>query len=271
MKKLTTILSAIILTTIVFAQAPEKMSYQGVVRDGSNNLVSSTTVGMRISILQDSTSGAAVYVETQIPNTNANGLASIEIGSGTIVNGDFATIDWANGPFYIKTETDPTGGTNYTITGTSQLLSVPYSLHSKTVEYDQDGNKTLSFSEASAIGQSYVMMDTIDIKAGKIVTIKGFTQTTGSECTVYIFDLTNNQWVHDNFSVYTIYEEEGVGYSNFQGDSVINGAVVPFSTTKKEFTTYFLPTFDFQLQIRSKELTATSSNGVGEASVIVIQ
>jgi uncharacterized protein (TIGR02145 family) len=110
------------------------MSYQAVVRDGSNNLVSSTSVGMQISILQGSASGTAVYVETQTPTSNANGLVSLEIGSGTVVSGTFASIDWANGPYFIKTETDPTGGTNYTITGTSQLLSVPYALHAKTAE-----------------------------------------------------------------------------------------------------------------------------------------
>jgi hypothetical protein len=89
---------------------------------------------MQISILQGSASGTVVYVETQKPTTNANGLVSIEIGGGTVVNGAFATIDWANGLYFIKTETDPTGGTNYTITGTNQLLSVPYALHAKTAE-----------------------------------------------------------------------------------------------------------------------------------------
>ena len=134
MKKIFTILAAVIITASVFlpqqasAQAPERMSYQAVIRDVSNNLVPSHSIGMRISILQDSATGSAVYVETHTPTTNANGLVSIEIGGGIIISGVFAFIDWANGPYFIKTETDPTGGTNYTITGTSQLLSVPYAL-----------------------------------------------------------------------------------------------------------------------------------------------
>src|SRR5690554_3715665 len=134
MKKIITVCAVLLMTASVFAQAPEKMSYQAVVRDGSNALVSSTAVGMQISILQGSASGTAVYVETQTPTSNANGLVSLEIGAGTVVSGTFNTIDWANGPYFIKTETDPTGGTNYTITGTSQLLSVPYALHAKTAE-----------------------------------------------------------------------------------------------------------------------------------------
>lgn len=134
MKKVFTFLAAVLLTAPVWAQSPEKMSYQAVIRNSSEALVTNTTVGMQISILQGSATGTAVYVETQTPTTNANGLVSIEIGAGTVVSGTFASIDWANGPYFIKTETDPTGGTTYTITGTSQLLSVPYALHAKTAE-----------------------------------------------------------------------------------------------------------------------------------------
>lgn len=134
MKKIITICAAILMTAFVFAQSPNKMSYQAVVRDGSNNLVASSSVGMQISILQNSPTGSAVYVETQTPTTNANGLVSIEIGGGTVVSGNFATIDWANGPYFVKTETDPAGGTSYSVTGTSQLLSVPYALFAKNTE-----------------------------------------------------------------------------------------------------------------------------------------
>ena len=134
MKKIITVCAVLLMTASVFAQAPEKMSYQAVVRDGSNALVSSTAVGMQISILQGSASGTAVYVETQTPTSNANGLVSLEIGAGTVVSGDFTTIDWANGPYFIKTETDPAGGANYTIEGTSQFLSVPYAFHANTAQ-----------------------------------------------------------------------------------------------------------------------------------------
>ncbi|MCF6364814.1 MAG: DUF1566 domain-containing protein [Bacteroidales bacterium] len=139
MKRILKIASALLLTfsfglSVVYAQAPEKMSYQAVIRDAGNNLIANQTVEMQISILQGSATGTEVYVETQSPTTNANGLVSIEIGTGTVVSGNFTAIDWANDTYFIKTETDPTGGTNYTITGTSQLLSVPYALHAKTAE-----------------------------------------------------------------------------------------------------------------------------------------
>ncbi|MCB0446608.1 MAG: DUF1566 domain-containing protein [Gelidibacter sp.] len=134
MKKIFTLLIAVLLSANVFAQSPDRMSYQAVIRDASNNLVISQNVGMQISILQTSTNGTAVFVERHFPTTNVNGLVSIEIGDGLLVSGDFTTIDWTNGPYFISTETDLNGGANYTITGTSQLLSVPYALHAKTAD-----------------------------------------------------------------------------------------------------------------------------------------
>ncbi len=122
------LITAIIFSTMVsaFAQAPQKMSYQAVIRNASSQLVVSHAVGMRISILQGSAAGTPVYVETHNITTNANGLATLVIGSGTIVSGTMAGINWNNGPYFIKTETDPAGGTSYSIAGTSQLMSVPY-------------------------------------------------------------------------------------------------------------------------------------------------
>ena len=119
-----------LLTLNSFAQAPQKMSYQAVIRNSSNSLIVSTAVGIKISILQGTSSGTVVFLETHTTSTNANGLASLEIGSGTPVTGTFAGINWAAGPYFIKTETDPAGGTAYTIAGTNQLMSVPYALFS---------------------------------------------------------------------------------------------------------------------------------------------
>jgi hypothetical protein len=133
-KKIYSIIAVLCFTASVFAQAPQKMSYQAVIRNSSDALVTSTPVGMRISIIQGSIFGASVYVETQTTSTNANGLVSLAIGTGTPVTGTFAAIDWAAGPYFIKTETDPTGGTAYTINGTNELMSVPYALYAKIAE-----------------------------------------------------------------------------------------------------------------------------------------
>lgn len=132
MRKIYVSLFAVIITVGVFAQAPLKMSYQAIIRNSSNQLVTSHAVGIKISILEGSPTGTVVYSETitPTPSTNANGLVSIEIGGGI----GFNSINWSNSSFFIKTETDPTGGTTYTITNTSQLLTVPYAFHAKTAE-----------------------------------------------------------------------------------------------------------------------------------------
>ena len=140
MKKLTTFILIVLCAATLFAQAPEKFTYQAVVRNASNSLIANGQVGMRVSILQGSANGSAVYVETQTATTNANGLMTLSIGGGTVQQGTFANIDWANGPFFLKTETDPNGGSNYSVTSTQQLLSVPYALYAKTAENGFSGD-----------------------------------------------------------------------------------------------------------------------------------
>jgi len=108
---------------------------------------------MQLSIVQDSASGTVVYVETQTPTSNLNGLISVEIGNGTVVSGKFNSIDWSKGPYFIKTETDPTGGTSYTITGTSELMSVPYALHANTADSIVGGVSVSGSTDKFYLGQ----------------------------------------------------------------------------------------------------------------------
>lgn len=118
-----------LFTLTSMAQAPARMTFQAVVRDASNELVVSSPVGIRISILQGSENGSPVYVETHVPESNPLGLVSLEVGGGAAVLGSFEDIDWSLGPYFLRTESDATGGTDYTISGTQQLLSVPYALY----------------------------------------------------------------------------------------------------------------------------------------------
>jgi hypothetical protein len=136
MKTLKALITLFILTICYtgFSQAPQKINYQAVLRATDNSLISNQSVGMQISVLQGNANGTAVYVETQAPVTSNEGLIGIAIGTGNVQTGDFTTIDWANGPYFVKIETDPEGGNNYTITATSELMSVPYALHAKTAE-----------------------------------------------------------------------------------------------------------------------------------------
>jgi hypothetical protein len=132
MKKIISLLAFVAIALTSFAQAPEGFKYQAVVRDAGNTVLTNQAVGIRMTIQQSSIGGSTVYSETFSPTTNANGIVNLEIGSGTVLSGTFANIDWSAGPYFIETAVDNTGGTNYIIMGTSQLMSVPYALYAKT-------------------------------------------------------------------------------------------------------------------------------------------
>lgn len=140
MKKLITFFALLLINSVLLAitpPVPEKISYQAVIRNSSNELITNHAVGMKVSILQTSATGTVVYSETHTPTSNANGLITIAIGTGAVISGSFSGIDWSAGPYFIKTETDPAGGTSYSITSTSELLSVPYALMAKNVQNKQ--------------------------------------------------------------------------------------------------------------------------------------
>jgi hypothetical protein len=130
MKKLS-LFCLLLVSTVALAQAPDALSYQATVRNSNNDLIKNQNVSSRFSILKGSVSGTVVYSETQTQPTNANGLLTSRIGSGTVITGNFSNIDWGSDTYFVKTETDPNGGTNYSIVGTTQLLSVPYALYAK--------------------------------------------------------------------------------------------------------------------------------------------
>jgi len=163
MKKL--ILSLVAIATLSltsFGQAPEGFKYQAVVRDAGNLILNNQAVGMQLTIQQGSVGGTAVYTETFTPTTNGYGLVNLEIGSGTTTD-DFTTIDWANGPFFMETAVDVTGGTSYAVMGTSQLMSVPYALYAKT----SGGSPTYTIGLWPELG-GYVFWVSADGKHGLV-------------------------------------------------------------------------------------------------------
>jgi uncharacterized protein (TIGR02145 family) len=134
MRKLIVFVLLATLVLSVTAQAPQGISHQLVIRNSFNRLVTNAPVRIKVSILQGSASGPVVYSETHSLTTNDNGLVSFVIGQGSVISGVFANINWASGSYFFRTEADPEGGNNYTISGTSQALSVPYALHAKTAQ-----------------------------------------------------------------------------------------------------------------------------------------
>lgn len=131
MKSIATLLLSLFSTVLVFPQSPEAFKYQAVLRNASGQIIANQAVGLKLSILQGTSTGTVVYSETHTLTTSAVGLATAEIGNGTILTGTFASINWSAGPFFLKVELDAAGGSNYVLFGTSQLLSVPYALYAK--------------------------------------------------------------------------------------------------------------------------------------------
>ena len=126
------VLGLLFVSIQISAQSPNSMSYQAVIRNAANTLVENQSVGIQISILQGAVDGPSVFTETHMVSSNTNGLVSLGIGNGTLVSGNLSAIPWEDDTYFIKTETDPTGGSTYTITGVSQMLTVPYAMHAKT-------------------------------------------------------------------------------------------------------------------------------------------
>lgn len=141
MKKL---LFFVLLVTITWintkGQVPYGFNYQAVARDASGEIIANQQVSILIRILQGTADGETVFEELFVPETNEFGLINLVIGTGSNLYGDFENISWADGPFFFQVQMDPEGGSNYIEMGTTQFLSVPYALHTKTSEDAFSGN-----------------------------------------------------------------------------------------------------------------------------------
>lgn len=122
------------LCTLSYGQAPEALSYQGLATDALGNPLGHQTVSIRINLLAGSASGTSTYAETHVVTTSGTGYFMLIIGQGSVLSGDFSSIDWSGNSWYLKSEIDTAGGSNYVHMGTTQLLSVPYALHSAHTE-----------------------------------------------------------------------------------------------------------------------------------------
>ena len=123
----------LLFTLIVNAQIPPNaFNYSAVARNAAGQPIATTTIGIQITILKTSTTGASQYSENHFVNTDAFGLFNLVIGAGAVQSGSMATIDWSNDNYYLKVGMDAAGGTNFLIMGTTQLLSVPYAMYAKS-------------------------------------------------------------------------------------------------------------------------------------------
>ena len=132
MKKTLPLLASLILTVSVFAQTPEGINYQAVIRDASSNILTNQTVGIQFKLLQGTPPVlTTIYTETHTTTTDNFGFITLVVGEGTTCD-NFSTIDWSIGSYFLEIAADVSGGTSYSVLGTQQLMSVPYALYAKT-------------------------------------------------------------------------------------------------------------------------------------------
>jgi hypothetical protein len=137
-----------------FGQSPEKINYQAIIRDVTGTVVQNQSVSLKIEILESTPSGTIAYEESHSVVTNDYGLVNLKIGTGTVISGVFSIIDWGANPYFLKISVDPAGGSNYTLVGVSELVSVPYALHAKTVDNtdDADADPTNEIQTVTLVG-----------------------------------------------------------------------------------------------------------------------
>lgn len=130
MNKFLSLSICVMLSGIIFAQTPQSFQYQSVVRDASGAVLVSQPVTLKLSIIAGALPGIIEYVETHSTTTNAFGVVTLAVGSGTPVTNLFLNIDWSNAIHHLKVEVNL--GSGYIDMGTTQLLSVPYALYSES-------------------------------------------------------------------------------------------------------------------------------------------
>ena len=123
------IVSLLIFPMLGISQAPQRINFQSILRNTTGEIVTNSSVRLRISILTGTTTGTSVYSETHAKTTDAGGLISLQIGSGTVLSGVFGNINWGSIAHFIQLEADFSGGNNYVLLGTQELMSVPYALY----------------------------------------------------------------------------------------------------------------------------------------------
>ena len=151
MKKLPLLLVTIILSGIMMAQAPQSFKYQAIARNAEGVPVANSPIGLEFSIVADNVNGTTVYSETFTAISNATGVFNVNIGQGAAKSGNFPEIDWGSDSYFLKVAMDISGGSSYVEMGTTQLLSVPYSLYTASI-YVNYSNDTLY------IGDQYVVI-----------------------------------------------------------------------------------------------------------------
>jgi hypothetical protein len=222
----TTIMFLLLTATIVTAQAPQRINFQGIARNTNGTAMVNRTLGLRLSVLTGSSAGAAQYIETHTVTTNAYGLYNLLIGGGTVVSGTMGSITWGTATKFIKVEIDPNGGTAYSATTTTQFVSVPYALNAPQAWVDGTG---VVYNNSDLIG-----IGTNGPQYGlDVATAARFRNSVGIQTApngTYPFDVLPDARFQSDVSVtgtVTVNGNKGVAYN---AASATNLKIYPFTT-----------------------------------------
>ncbi|MFN5055563.1 MAG: FISUMP domain-containing protein [Bacteroidota bacterium] len=115
-----------------YAQSPTGFNFQGLALTANGTPVLTKKISLRLTLLEASATGTARYQELHGVNTDAYGQFTVVVGSGQAVTGKFSDLQWSKVAYFLKSEIDIDGATNFVNVGTSQLMSVPYALYANT-------------------------------------------------------------------------------------------------------------------------------------------
>lgn len=149
----------LVSASALLSQSRDAFNYQAVVRDNGGNLIANQNVSFRISILKSTADGTSVYSETHTTTTSSQGIVALQIGNGSIVSGDFPAIQWGSDVYFTQIEVDTNGGEDFQLLGTTQLLSVPYALHAKTIDQEnliwlKNSSEAITYDGRVSLGPS---------------------------------------------------------------------------------------------------------------------
>jgi hypothetical protein len=282
MKKLSLFSIALMCCTTLFAQSPQKINYQGVARNASGAELVSTAIGLRLSVRQNSPSGTIIYRETQSTATNDFGLFNVQLGNGTPVTGTLSAVNWASGTYYLQVEMDANGSSNYVDMGTSQMVSVPYSMHAASAASISGLSGTTNyipkFTSANTFGNSSIYESSGYVGIGTTNPQWPFQLNTSGSQTVFQISATGSSGSNDLDGLLISYDNNGASFSNMENTNmsfstgatsrmtIDNNGYVGVGTTN--------PQWPFQLNTSGSEtvlqVTAAGSSGSNDLDGLLI-
>ncbi|ALO14318.1 hypothetical protein L21SP5_00646 [Salinivirga cyanobacteriivorans] len=182
MKKQLIFLSMLMLGVINLCAQPDTFNYQAVVRDTDDNLLTTESIQLRLSIQDDGSSNH--YTELHETTTNEFGQIAIEVGGGTLISGDFSTIPWGDTRLWLTTEVSLDGGTSYSQLGQAPLLAVPYALYAASGEPgpagngiqnvidNGDGTLTFEFTDSTSYTTPNLAGPTLEAQPGNLISYR---------------------------------------------------------------------------------------------------